>query len=123
MRYMMMVMGDAGYEAGETASDELQQLMGEFIGKAASQGVFVDGAGLQPSSAGFKAHSRDGKISFTDGPFTEAREIVGGFAIVELEDDAAARELARAFIEVHHKAGVMNLDCEIRPFEREPSAQ
>ena len=117
MRYLMMIMGDADFEAGKPPSDELQQLMGEFIGKTASQGVFVDGAGLQPSSAGFKAQSRDGRISFTDGPFTEAKEIIGGYAIVEVESDEQARELVREFIEVHHKAGVMNVDCEIRPLE------
>lgn len=117
MRYLMMIMGDADFEAGKPPSDELQQLMGGFIGKSAAQGQFIDGAGLQPSSAGFKAYSRDGQISFTDGPFAEAKEIVGGYAIVEVEDDASARAMVREFIEVHHKAGVMNVTCEIRPLE------
>lgn len=117
MRYLMMIMGDADFEAGNPPSEKLQQLMGEYIGKTASQGVFIDGAGLQPSSAGFKAKSRNGAISFTDGPFAEAKEIVGGYAIVELPDNETAKALVKDFIEVHHKAGVMNVDCEIRPLE------
>src|SRR5690606_5848712 len=74
MRYMMMIKGDADYEAGKPASEKLQGLMGEFIGKCAADGTFVDGAGLLPSSRGFKARARNGEISFTDGPFAEARE-------------------------------------------------
>lgn len=119
MKYLMMVMGDADFEAGTPASDKLQQLMGEYIGKTASEGVFVDGAGLMPSRHGFKASARDGEISITDGPFTESKEIVGGFAIVDVRDDAHARQVARDFIEVHFKGGVMNVECEIRPFEAE----
>lgn len=117
MRYMMMIKGDADYEAGKEASAELQAAMGEYIGKTASQGIFVDGAGLLPSSKGFKASSRDGEISFTDGPFAEAKEIVGGFAIVEVKDNEVAKQVVRDFIEVHHKAGVMDVDCEIRPMD------
>ncbi len=117
MRYMMMIMGDADYEAGGKASAELEALMGEYIGKTAAEGIFVDGAGLLPSSKGFKASSRGPEITFTDGPFTEAREIIGGFAIVEVPDNEAARKVVRDFIEVHHKAGVMNVDCEIRPMD------
>lgn len=117
MRYMMMIKGDADYEAGKQASEELMALMGEYIGKTAAEGVFVDGAGLLPSSKGFKASSREGQISFTDGPFSEAKEIVGGFAIVECRDNEHARQVVREFIEVHHKAGVMDVDCEIRPMD------
>jgi len=119
MRYLMMIMGDANFEAGTPPSEELQRLMGEYIGKTAAAGIFINGAGLRPSSKGFKARSRDGHIRFTDGPFAEAREIIGGYAIMELPDDAAARALVRDFIEVHHKAGVMDVDCEIRPLEAE----
>lgn len=122
MRYLMMIMGDADFEAGKPPSEELQRLMGEFIGKSASAGSFVDGAGLMPSRAGFKARSRNGEISFTDGPFAEAREVVGGYAIVDLPDNDAAKAMVREFIEVHHKAGVMHVDCEIRPLEQLPEA-
>jgi len=117
MRYLMMIMGNADFEAGNPPSEKLQQLMGDYIGKTASEGMFIDGAGLQPSRAGFKARSRNGRISFTDGPFAEAKEIVGGYAIVELPDNEAAKALVRDFIEVHHAAGVMDVDCEIRPIE------
>jgi len=117
MRYLMMIMGNADYEAGKPPSAELQQAMGEFIGKSAQAGQFVDGGGLLPSRHAFKARARDGKISFTDGPFAEAKEIIGGYSIVELPDDEAARRMVKEFIDVHIKAGVMDVDCEIRPIE------
>lgn len=117
MRYMMMIMGDADFEAGTPPSETLQTLMGEYIGKTAAEGIFVDGAGLTPSSQGFKATAREGAVTFTDGPFAEAREIVGGYAIVEARDAAHAREIVRDFMDVHFRAGVMNLTCEIRPLE------
>ena len=117
MRYLMMIMGNADFEAGKPPSAELQQAMGAYIGKTATEGVFIDGAGLLPSSKGFKAKSRDGKISFTDGPFAEAKEIIGGYAIVELPDNEAAKALVKDFIEVHVNAGVLDVDCEVRPLE------
>ena len=115
MRYLMMVMGNADYEAGKPPSEKLMQAMGEFIGKSVQAGQFVDGGGLLPSSHAFKARARDGKISFTDGPFAEAKEIIGGYSIVELPDDATAREMVKQFIQVHIDAGVMDVECEIRP--------
>jgi hypothetical protein len=122
MRYLMMVMGNADYEAGKPPSDEMLQAMGDYIGKTAQQGIFIDGAGLQPSRHGFKAKSRNGRIDFTDGPFAEAKEIIGGYAIVDVADDAAARKVARDFIQVHIDAGVLDVDCEIRPLESGPDA-
>lgn len=123
MRYMMMVMGDASYEAGEPPSDALLQGMGAYMGKCAQEGILVDGAGLQPSGKGFKAKSRKGEISIVDGPFTEAKEIVGGYAIVDVRDEAHAREVVREFIQVHIDAGVTDVDCEIRPLEAEAQPQ
>lgn len=123
MRYMMMVMGDADFEAGKPASDELQALMGEYIGRMAAEGIFVDGAGLMPSSQGFKAHARNGEISFTDGPFTEAKEIIGGYAIVDVRDEAHAREVVREFIGLHTRTGYTDVTCEIRRMEDAPAAE
>ena len=117
MRYLMMIMGDADFEAGNPPSEKLDQAMGAYIARAAAEGVFVDGGGLMPSRHGTKVSARGGAITFTDGPFTEAREIVGGYAIVEVRDDAHAREVVREFMQVHFDAGLMNLDCEIRPLE------
>lgn len=115
MRFMMMVKGDADYEAGKPPSEQLQAAMGEYIAKCAAEGSLVDAGGLLPTSQGLRASSRDGKISFTDGPFAEAKEIIGGYAVFELEDIGAAKRAMHDFMEVHHKAGVLDLDCDIRP--------
>ena len=113
----MMIMGDADFEAGNPPPENLAQAMGAYIARTAAEGVFVDGAGLMPSRHGAKVSARNGTVTFTDGPFTETKEIVGGYAIVEVRDDAHAREVVREFMQVHFDAGVMNLDCEIRPLE------
>lgn len=115
MRYLMMVKGDADYEAGSPPSEKLQALMGDYIGKCFADGTLVDAGGLLPTRHGARFSARDGEITVIDGPFAEAREIVGGYAIVEVPDDAAARQVARDFIDVHFLGGVDDLDVEIRP--------
>ncbi len=123
MRYMLMVMGDADYEEGKPAPAELYTLMGEFIGKLAEQGVFVDGTGLLPTRHGFRAKARDGEITLTDGPFSEAKEIVGGYAIFEVPDEDTVRRLAREFVGLHTQTGYTEVDCEIRRMEDAPEAE
>ncbi len=117
MRYLMMVKATADYEAGAQASNSLQALMGDYVGKSMEQGIFIDGAGLQPTRAGSRMHLRDGRISVTDGPFALREGLVSGFAIVEVADEAAARQVGREFLEVHIAGGVADLEIEIRPYE------
>jgi hypothetical protein len=119
MRYIMMVKATAGYEAGEQPSEKLQALMGEYVGNSMKAGTFIDGAGLQPTRNGARMQLRDGAISITDGPFALTDGVVSGFAIVEVPDDAAARQVGREFLEVHIRGGVREIDIEIRPYEAE----
>jgi hypothetical protein len=90
MRYLMMQM------ATDQAPDEqLFTEMGKFIEEMTASGVLLATGGLDP--AGTRVTSDGDEITVTDGPFTEAKEAVGGFALVEVRAKEEAIELARRF--------------------------
>ena len=72
--------------------------MGKFIEETTKSGNFVGGAGLQPTSARTRVRLKDGKITVVDGPFTESKEIVGGYAIIDAKSHEEALGLARRFM-------------------------
>ena len=79
------------------------------------KGKFIATAGLTPSSKGLRMRSNHGKISVTDGPFPETKEVIGGYAIMEADSIEEARELTRRFLEVH--GDEWDVTCEVRPLE------
>jgi hypothetical protein len=99
---------------------KLYEEMGKFIEETQKSGNFVGGAGLQPSSAGTRVRLKGGKITVMDGPFTESKEIVGGYAIMDAKSRDEALSLARRFMELHLKHWpTFEGECEMRPFEEE----
>ena len=115
MRYMMMVKATQDYEAGIPPSQALMAGMGKFMGEMGKAGVLLAAGGLQPSSKGARVRYAGGKVMVTDGPFTETKELIGGYAIVQANSHAEAVELARRFVQVHIEAGIREVDVEIRP--------
>jgi hypothetical protein len=115
MRYMMMVKCTADYEAGIRPSEKLMTDMGKFMQETARAGILISAEGLQPTSKGSRLHYSGGKFTVTDGPFAEAKELIGGYAIVEAKSHVHAIELARQFVDVHINAGIDEVDVEIRP--------
>lgn len=101
MRFMMIVKGNKDYEAGTPPPPELMAAIGKLSEEAAREGRLISSGGLLPSSAGVRVNVARGKLSVTDGPFSEARELVGGFAIFELASKAEAVEAGRRFMQVH----------------------
>jgi hypothetical protein len=98
----------------------LYEEMGKFIEETTKSGNFVGGAGLQPTAAGARVTLKGGKISVTDGPFVESKEIVGGYAIMDAKSRDEALALARRFMELHLKHWpAFEGECEVRPFEEE----
>src|SRR5262249_48717911 len=69
--------------------------------KMTKAGVLVQSGGLQPSSNGARVHASKGKLSVTDGPFAETKEIIGGFAILEAPSREEAIRLGKEFMQVH----------------------
>jgi hypothetical protein len=119
MRYMMFIKHTENYRR-EDVPQSLYAAMGEFVREATKNGVFVDGAGLQPSATGHRVRLSKGKLTVSDGPFTESKEIVGGYALIEAKSDEHAREIAREFMEVHRVHWPeFEGECEVRPLESE----
>ena len=117
MRYMMFIKHTEDYRNAEVPAS-LYEEMGKFIEETTKSGNFIGGAGLQPSSAGARVRLRSGKISVMDGPFTETKEIVGGYALVEVKSKEEALDIARQFMELHRVHWpAFDGECEVRPLE------
>ncbi|HET7387236.1 MAG TPA: YciI family protein [Nocardioidaceae bacterium] len=100
MRYMGFVKmaGDVG-----EAPPALFEAMGEHVQRGFADGVLVDAGGLYATSCRTELRVRGGQVTSTDGPFAEAKEEVGGYAIIEVRDHAEAVEQARQLAELHRQ--------------------
>ena len=117
MRYMMFIKHTEDYR-GKTIPPGLVEAMDEFIGEYTKQGKFIDGAGLKSSHKGKKIQLRGGQLSVVDGPFTETKELVGGYAIVEVESEQEALDIGMRFMELHRiHWPEFEGESELRPFE------
>jgi len=116
MRFMVMVKADKDYEAGLPPNAELLAAIGKLSQDMVEAGVLLETGGLLPSSRGARVRASGGKLSVTDGPFTETKELVGGYAIVQAQSRDEAVELGKQFMEVHVTVlgSSYNGECEIR---------
>ncbi|MEU6236715.1 YciI family protein [Kitasatospora sp. NPDC047058] len=80
---------------------EFEQRMGALFEEITKAGVMLDTAGLLPTKEGTRITWEGGKLGVTDGPFTETKEVVGGYAIIQCKDMAEAVEWTRRFLQVH----------------------
>jgi len=116
MRFVVMVKATKQSEAGVMPSAKLLEDMGRFNEELVNAGVMQAGEGLQPSSKGARVNfSRDGKRTVVDGPFTETKEVIGGYAILEAQSMAEAVDLTRRFLKVHGTD--WDVECEVRPLD------
>jgi hypothetical protein len=96
MKFMLILKATIDSEAGKMPSEEVINAMVKFNQDQAKAGVLVDAAGLWPSSKGARVRiSQDGKRTVTDGPFTEAKELVGGYWLINVKSLAEAIEWAK----------------------------
>jgi hypothetical protein len=100
MKFLMMIKHTESYR-NEEIPKALMEAMGEFVGESMKRGILKDTAGLKPTSEGFRIRLNKGQLKVSDGPFTEAKEVVGGYALVEVPSKAEALEVARQFMELH----------------------
>lgn len=113
MRFLSMVrINESG---GQKPSERLMREMGKLMEEMTATGKLVRTAGLRPTKEGIRMRSRHGKLSQTDGPFTESKEVVGGYAIIEAASMAEAKEITRRFLEVH--GDEWDVECEVRPLD------
>jgi hypothetical protein len=100
---------------GQVPSEQLMADMGKLIEEMTQAGVLIDTAGLRPTSEGVRVRLRGGKLSTIDGPFTETKEVIGGYAILEAKSKEEAVEHTRRFLEVH--GDEWNIECEVRQLD------
>jgi hypothetical protein len=93
MRFMLMTKG--GDEAPGPPDEKLMVEMGRFIEETTKAGVLLATGGLDPK--GIHIKSSGGKVTVTDGPFTEAKEAVVGFALIEVRSKEEAIEMSKRF--------------------------
>jgi len=97
VRYMVMHYQTQDMEDGVLPSPEEQAAIGKYMQEAAMSGVLLTGEGVAPSSAGARVEVDKGTVRVIDGPFAEAKELIAGFAILEVDSLAEAVEHARKF--------------------------
>lgn len=117
MKYLMLIKHSESYRS-EPIPQGLLEAMGEFVAEGFKSGVLKDTAGLKSTAEGFRVRSSGGKLKVTDGPFAEAKEIVGGYALIEVKSKEEARDVARQFMELHRVHWPsFDGECEARPLE------
>ena len=95
MRFMMMVKASKDSEAGVMPGERLIAAMGKFNEELVNAGVMVDGSGLQPSSKGFRVKFSAGKRTIVDGPFSESKELIAGYWIINVKSREEALKWAK----------------------------
>lgn len=92
MRFMLMVKADKNSEAGVMPSEQLLSEMGKFNEQLVNAGVLLAGEGLQPSSKGARVRFSGTKRTVIDGPFTESKELIAGFWLIQVKSKEEAIE-------------------------------
>jgi hypothetical protein len=105
------------YKAAETGvppTTEHMAKMGQLIEEMTKDGTLVSTEGCLPTAKGARVRRSGGKVTVTDGPFTESKEVVAGFALLEAKSKEEAIALTKRFLEV---AG--DGECEVRQIASE----
>jgi hypothetical protein len=84
MRFMIFRMADKDTEAGVMPKEELFAVMGNYMEEMHKAGIVRGGEGLKPTSKGVRLKFSKGKPKVIDGPFTESKELVAGYLIIEV---------------------------------------
>ena len=101
MRYMMLIKLDPSQAPEGGPSAELMEQMGKLIDEMTRAGVMLDTGGLSPIEESSRMQLSGGKQTVLDGPFTEAKEIVGGYALIQVKSRDEALQWGSRFLDVH----------------------
>ena len=113
MRFLSMIR--VTENSGLVPSKQLMTDMGKLIEELTRSGSLLDTAGLQPTSQGVRVRLSRGKLSTVDGPFTESKEVIGGYAILQAQSKKEAIELTKRFLLIH--GDEWEIECEVRQLE------
>jgi hypothetical protein len=105
MRFMLLVKANKDSEAGVVPDEELFTAMVDFHEQLAKAGVLLDANGLQPSAKGWRIRYSGGTRTVIDGPFTEAKELVAGYTMIQVKTPEEALEWAKRMPNPHNEDG------------------
>jgi hypothetical protein len=94
---MILVKATAKSEAGVMPEEKLFAEMADYHEQLAKAGVLLDGSGLQPSAKGWRIRYEGGRRTIVDGPFSETKELVAGYTIIQVRSREEALEWTRRF--------------------------
>jgi hypothetical protein len=115
MKYLTFVRHSESYRASPPPPG-FMEAMGKFVQKSRKEGTLVDTGGLLASKEGFRVRLVDGKITVTDGPFAESKEVIGGWAILKADSKVEVIRIATEFMELHRKYWPgFDGESEVRP--------
>ena len=104
-------------ETGPPSAEE-QEAMGKLIAEMTAAGVLLSAEGCLPSSKGFRVRRTGKRVTVVDGPFTESKEVIGGFALLEVKSRDEALQWTRRFLDV-----VGDGESEVRQLYEQPAHQ
>ena len=115
MKYLTFIRHSESYrQSGPPPA--LMEAMGKFVETSMKDGTLVDTGGLLPSKDGVRLRLARGKITVTDGPFSESKEVIGGWAILQARSKEEVVRVATEFMELHRKHWPeFEGECEVRP--------
>ena len=113
MRFMIIRRADKVTEAGVMPSEEILAAMAKYNEEMVKAGIMVAGEGLKPSSQGARVKFSNGKSHVIDGPFSETKELIAGFSIIDVKSKEEAIEWVKRWPAFDVEA---NVEIEIRPF-------
>ena len=110
MRFFGYTLANEAETPTEPPSPDMYEKMGKFVEEATKAGIVVATGGIAPTSEGAIVSLKGGEFTVLDGPFTEAKELVGGWALMECRDRDEAIEWTKRFLNVLGEG-----ECRVRP--------
>jgi hypothetical protein len=114
-RWMAMIKSDARSEAGVMPSQKTLTEMGALMEEMGRAGVALGGEGLKPTAKGARVRASGEKRTVIDGPFSEAKELIAGYCILQTATREEAVEWVQRWVDIHHAAGADQTEIEVRP--------
>lgn len=112
MRFMIIRKADQLTESGAMPSEDILAKMGNYLQAMNDAGVFLAGEGLKPTSQGARVKFSQGKAKVIDGPFSETKELIGGYCLIRVSSMAEAIDWAKRWPAEGMES---NVELEIRP--------
>ncbi|MGH8026240.1 MAG: YciI family protein [Pseudoxanthomonas sp.] len=113
MRFLSMIR--VNENSGLVPSARLMSDMGRLVKEMSEAGVLLDTAGLRPTIEGVRIRLAHGKLTTTDGPFAESKEVIGGYAMIQAATREEAIDWTSRFLKIH--GDEWDIECELRQVE------